>query len=69
MPGQVAVVGFDDAVIASLLYPRLTSIRQPAYPMGEAAAQQALRLISGLSAQPVLFAPELVRRESTGPPS
>lgn len=68
VPQQVAVIGFDDAVIASLLYPRLTSIRQPAYPMGVAAAELALRLIGGQSAEPVVFTPELVRRESTGPP-
>ncbi len=68
VPQQVAVIGFDDAVIASLLYPRLTSIRQPAYPMGVAAVNLALRLIAGQSAEPVMFTPELVRRESTGPP-
>ena len=68
VPQQVAIIGFDDAVIASLLYPRLTSIRQPAYPMGVAAAELALRLIGGQGAEPVMFTPELVRRESTGPP-
>ncbi len=68
VPGDVAVVGFDDAVIASLLYPRLTSIRQPAHAMGAAAADLSLRLIAGLHAESVTFAPELVRRESTGPP-
>ncbi|WP_052195282.1 LacI family DNA-binding transcriptional regulator [Deinococcus radiopugnans] len=68
VPADVAVVGFDDAVIASLLYPRLTSIRQPAHAMGAAAAELSLRLIAGLPAESVTFAPELVRRESTGPP-
>jgi len=68
VPGDVAVVGFDDAVIASLLYPRLTSVRQPARTMGAAAAELSLRLIAGLHAESVTFAPELVRRESTGPP-
>ncbi|TSA87556.1 LacI family transcriptional regulator [Deinococcus detaillensis] len=68
VPQQVAVIGFDDAVIASLLYPRLTSIRQPAYPMGVAAANLALRLLEGQSGGPLTFMPELVRRESTGPP-
>ncbi|AZI44723.1 LacI family transcriptional regulator (plasmid) [Deinococcus psychrotolerans] len=68
VPQQVAVIGFDDAVIASLLYPRLTSIRQPAYPMGVAAANLALRLLEGQSSGPLTFLPELVRRESTGPP-
>lgn len=68
VPDDVAVVGFDDAVIASLLDPRLTSIRQPGRAMGAAAAELSLRLIAGLPAESVTFAPELVRRESTGPP-
>ncbi|ULH17138.1 LacI family transcriptional regulator (plasmid) [Deinococcus sp. KNUC1210] len=69
VPGQVAVVGFDDAAIASLLYPRLTSIRQPGYLMGAAAAQLSLNFIRGRPTEPVIFSPELVARESTGPPS
>ena len=68
VPQDVAVVGFDDAAFAPLLYPRLTSVRQPARAMGAAAAELALRLIGGHSAGPVTFTPELVRRESTGPP-
>lgn len=68
VPEDVAVIGFDDAALASLLYPRLTSIRQPAYAMGAAAAELSLRLIGGHSAGAVIFPPELVRRESTGPP-
>ncbi|WP_168733390.1 LacI family DNA-binding transcriptional regulator [Deinococcus sp. Arct2-2] len=68
VPADVAVVGFDDAVIASLLYPRLTSIRQPADLMGHAAAELVLSLLSGRPRPPQIFAPTLVRRESTGPP-
>ena len=68
VPQDVAVIGFDDSLIASLLYPRLTSIRQPAYQMGRAAAELSLTLLSGHVAEPVTFAPSLVRRESTGPP-
>lgn len=68
VPEDVAVVGFDDAAIASLLYPRLTSIRQPAHAMGTAAAELSVRLIGGHCAEPVTFLPELVRRESTRPP-
>jgi DNA-binding LacI/PurR family transcriptional regulator len=67
VPSQVAVIGFDDSLIAPLLYPRLSTVRQPAYEMGAAAAQMALSLIGGQDAAPVIFAPVLVRRESTGP--
>ncbi|GGR10199.1 LacI family transcriptional regulator [Deinococcus ruber] len=68
IPDQVAVVGFDDAAIAPLLYPRLTSIRQPAYAMGASAAELSLNLMSGRHNAPIIFPPELVARESTGPP-
>ncbi|WP_291430467.1 LacI family DNA-binding transcriptional regulator [Deinococcus sp.] len=68
VPEDVAVVGFDDAPLAALLYPRLTSIRQPARAMGAAAAEQSLRMMDGHSVESVIFSPELVRRESTAPP-
>ena len=68
VPGDVAVIGFDDALIASLLYPRLSTIHQPAYQMGAAAAQMTLDLIGRLPAPPVTFRPHLVRRESTSAP-
>ncbi|WP_407571684.1 LacI family DNA-binding transcriptional regulator [Deinococcus altitudinis] len=65
VPSQVAVIGFDDSLIAPLLYPRLTSVRQPAYEMGAAAAQLALDLINQKPATPKTFMPQIVRREST----
>ena len=68
VPQEVAVIGFDDAAIAALLSPRLSSIRQPGYQMGISAAEMSLNLIQGLPGEALTFAPELIRRESTGPP-
>lgn len=68
VPSQVAVIGFDDSLIAPLLYPRLTTIRQPAYEMGAAAAQLALDLIDRKVTVPTIFPPQMIRRESTRPP-
>ena len=68
VPQEVAVIGFDDAAIAALLSPRLSSIRQPGYQMGMSAAELSLNVIRGLPGEALTFAPELVRRESTGPP-
>ena len=34
MPGDVSIVGFDDLPTASLLTPRLTTVRQPAHDLG-----------------------------------
>ncbi|MGI5195797.1 LacI family DNA-binding transcriptional regulator [Streptomyces sp. CA-288835] len=42
VPGDVAVVGFDDVELASYTYPALTTVRQPMREMGEAAARLLL---------------------------
>ncbi|WP_328840876.1 LacI family DNA-binding transcriptional regulator [Streptomyces europaeiscabiei] len=42
IPQDVAVVGFDDVELASYTYPALTTIRQPMWEMGEAAARLLL---------------------------
>jgi LacI family transcriptional regulator len=39
VPGDVAVVGFDDSPIASLTSPTLTTVRQPIYRLGAEAAR------------------------------
>lgn len=39
VPDQLAVVGFDDIDIANYSCPRLTTIRQPKYEMGQIAAK------------------------------
>ena len=43
VPDDVAVVGFDDSVLASLTTPPLTSVRQPVEEMTAAAARELLR--------------------------
>ena len=68
VPHDVAVIGFDDTPVAALLYPPLTSVRQPASEMGAAAAELAMGLLSGAVAEPVTVQPQLIRRASTAPP-
>lgn len=70
VPEDVAVIGFDDAEFAAMLWPPLTTVRQPAKAMGAAAARLLLHSYTlessqSLSTQPVLFAPELVVRGSS----
>ena len=70
VPEDVAVIGFDDAEFAAMLSPPLTTVRQPAAAMGAAAARLLLHSYSlespeDLTAQPVLFEPELVVRGSS----
>jgi LacI family transcriptional regulator len=63
IPEEIAVVGFDDISLAAFTQPPLTTIRQPAERMGQAAAELLLDLESTI-ALPRLFAPELVSRQS-----
>ncbi len=65
VPGQIAIVGFDDIKVAA--YARLTTVRQPMHAMGE---QAALRLLDRLD-DPTLapdvrcFAPQLIVRATS----
>lgn len=66
VPGDVAVVGFDDISIAAHTQPSLTTVRQPSREMGEAAAKLLLSLLSGedLPDSPLVVPTSLVVRES-----
>jgi len=67
----VSVVGFNDALIARLLSPPLTSVHQPLREMGLVALRTALRLAAGetIDSHHVELATELVVRSSTAPPA
>ncbi|MDV3129925.1 LacI family DNA-binding transcriptional regulator [Mycobacterium sp. 21AC1] len=65
IPGQVSVIGFDDAPIADLV--GLTTIHQPLREKGKAAATILLDLIDGRSRRRSVKPTELVVRTSTGP--
>ncbi len=70
VPEEVAVVGYDDIEFAAVAAVPLTSVRQPAREMGRRAAELLLPAVTdGRPLDPadsVVFAPELVVRESTG---
>jgi DNA-binding LacI/PurR family transcriptional regulator len=68
VPGDLSVVGFDDAPFAATAAPPLTTVRQPLVEKGRVAARL---LLDGWPADdpPALLLPtELVVRESTAPP-
>ena len=71
VPEDLSVVGFDDAPLARLLSPPLTTVRQPLREMGRAGVRTALRLAAGdkLDSHHVELATELVVRSSTAPPA
>jgi LacI family transcriptional regulator len=68
VPEELAVVGFDDIGLASLIQPQLTTVRQDMYALGEAAAEGLSRMIEDSDAEPVRrFVPtRLVVRASSG---
>jgi DNA-binding LacI/PurR family transcriptional regulator len=67
IPGDVAVVGFDDVPFARYLSPALTTVRAPIEEVGREAVRQLARLMHGKPAQVLtLMRTELVIRESCG---
>jgi len=70
VPEQLSVAGFDDSTIATVVWPDLTTVRQPVQHMGEIAASKLLaQLVSnGAHAdRSIEIEPELVVRNSTRP--
>ena len=69
VPEEMAVVGYDDVVFASMLSPSLSSVRQPKYELGVAAAELLLEEVIGASHEhrAIRFEPELVVRASSTP--
>jgi len=67
IPGDVAVVGFDDVPFARYLSPALTTVRAPIEEIGREAVRQLTRLMNGEQAQALtLMRTELIIRESCG---
>lgn len=68
VPGQVRVVGFDDTRIASLLRPKLSSVRVPLQDVGAAAIAALAARLEDPQRPPSItrLATSLVVRESSG---
>jgi DNA-binding LacI/PurR family transcriptional regulator len=71
IPGDVSVVGFDDTPVAEFLTPPLTTVRLDFAELGRACFALLLSLTEPGEAQPRTRRPEpeLIIRESAGPPS
>jgi len=67
IPEDVALIGFDDSVVARHMHPALTSVRQPIEEMGRRMAQLLLEEIAGRTGErPTVVLPtELVVRDSS----
>jgi DNA-binding LacI/PurR family transcriptional regulator len=66
VPGDVAVVGFDDIASAADFNPPLTTVRQDTRLAGELLVENLIRLIEGRPVESSQIAPELVVRASCG---
>jgi DNA-binding LacI/PurR family transcriptional regulator len=72
VPGDLSIVGFDDAWLAEVTTPPLTTIRQSHARVGQAAAEAAIELVStGIPHERITrtIPVELVVRGSSGPPA
>lgn len=69
VPQDVSIVGFDDLLASRHSLPPLTTVHQPAYEMGQLAAQAMLQMLEGQRPTASMPAPRLVLRESTQVPA
>lgn len=46
IPEDLQIIGYDDIPMCALLYPALSTISQPAYEMGEVAAESLIKMIN-----------------------
>jgi DNA-binding LacI/PurR family transcriptional regulator len=65
VPDNVAVVGYDDVVLARYSHPALTTIRQPITEGAEALVEALLKIIEGKRPRSQILPTELIVRESS----
>ncbi|MBW8813391.1 MAG: LacI family DNA-binding transcriptional regulator [Caulobacterales bacterium] len=67
VPQELSVAGFDDSPTAQVVWPQLTTIRQPLADMSAAAVDLLLQREEPESPASVLLDFQLVKRDSVGP--
>jgi LacI family transcriptional regulator len=68
VPEDLAVVGYNDSAVASLLPTPLSSVRMPLSLMGKKGVEMLISMVDGTTPPPqedVLFTPELIVRQSS----
>jgi LacI family transcriptional regulator len=69
VPEEISVAGYDDAPIATLVNPQLTTVRQSVIDLGRIAAEKLIALLEnhGVAIQPQYLPTHLIVRQSTRP--
>jgi LacI family transcriptional regulator len=69
LPQDLSIMGFDDVPAAKYIIPELTTVAQPIYDMGEAAAATLIRHMqdSSLPLETIQLPTKLIVRKSTAP--
>lgn len=66
VPEEVQVVGYDDIPFATMFIPTLTTVRQPAYELGQQATQQLINELEGrVAPTSTILEVDMVHRAST----
>jgi DNA-binding LacI/PurR family transcriptional regulator len=65
VPGQVAVVGYDDIELSSYFHPPLTTVQQPVQEAGRALVASLLELTEGRPAPSLQLPTQLIVRASS----
>lgn len=66
---DISITGFDDIILAEYANPPLTTVHQPARQIGTTLCQMLVKVIQREALEPpqIIFKPELIVRQSTGP--
>jgi LacI family transcriptional regulator len=69
IPGQIAIVGFNNDTISKIVDPQLSTIHYPGMDMGEIAARHLINHLRGISnirhTQTIVVRSELIIRKSS----
>jgi len=64
VPEDIAIIGFDDSLVAVTSRPTISSIKQDVVNLGQIAADLLIAKLKGETPEPVILPVELVTRES-----
>lgn len=66
VPKDISVTGFDNTAYSRICYPRLTTVHQPTYEMGQWAAKKLIDLIEGKpqGQREMVLEHQLIKRKS-----